>query len=292
METHVESVFGGHGRPRSPASGCGCSVPSRSAATEPPLQLPASRKVRALFAYLAMAAHPVGRSRLCELLWDVPERSARRAALVPEQAQRHPRRTRSPEDRDRRATRSRSISAIALSTRVEVAAAASRESTARPPTGWRRLAGAVCRRLPGWAGARPQSAFRRLADCTEAPLRALAAPRCSSIWRQPARGSDEALRHLETWAELAPFDARAHMMLLGALAERGQLAHARNILPRRNGASQPRNWTSRRFATPGPRSRTPAAGRARSLHGSRLARILHRRRRRTAPLRRVAHRWP
>ena len=36
------------------------------------LQLPASRKVRALFAYLAIAAHPVGRSRLCELLWDVP----------------------------------------------------------------------------------------------------------------------------------------------------------------------------------------------------------------------------
>ena len=37
-----------------------------------PLPLPASRKVRALFAYLALAPLPVTRSQLCELLWDVP----------------------------------------------------------------------------------------------------------------------------------------------------------------------------------------------------------------------------
>jgi DNA-binding SARP family transcriptional activator len=36
------------------------------------LTLPASRKVRALFAYLALAPRPIGRTRLCELLWDVP----------------------------------------------------------------------------------------------------------------------------------------------------------------------------------------------------------------------------
>ena len=34
--------------------------------------LPASRKVRALIGYLALAPHPVTRSKLCELLWDVP----------------------------------------------------------------------------------------------------------------------------------------------------------------------------------------------------------------------------
>jgi hypothetical protein len=37
-----------------------------------PLALPASRKVRALFAYLALAPNAVTRSKLCELLWDVP----------------------------------------------------------------------------------------------------------------------------------------------------------------------------------------------------------------------------
>ncbi|TIS26565.1 MAG: transcriptional regulator, partial [Mesorhizobium sp.] len=37
-----------------------------------PVKLPSSRKLRALLAYLALAPHPVSRSRLCELLWDVP----------------------------------------------------------------------------------------------------------------------------------------------------------------------------------------------------------------------------
>ncbi|HYE38963.1 MAG TPA: transcriptional regulator, partial [Ramlibacter sp.] len=36
------------------------------------VELPASRKVRALLAYLALAARPVSRSHLCELLWDLP----------------------------------------------------------------------------------------------------------------------------------------------------------------------------------------------------------------------------
>lgn len=36
------------------------------------LALPPSRKVRALLAYLATSPHPVGRSRLCELLGDIP----------------------------------------------------------------------------------------------------------------------------------------------------------------------------------------------------------------------------
>ena len=36
------------------------------------LTLPASRKVRALLAYLALASRPVARSQICELLWDVP----------------------------------------------------------------------------------------------------------------------------------------------------------------------------------------------------------------------------
>ncbi len=37
-----------------------------------PVELPPSRKVRALLAYLAVAPHPLSRSRLCELLGDVP----------------------------------------------------------------------------------------------------------------------------------------------------------------------------------------------------------------------------
>jgi DNA-binding SARP family transcriptional activator len=36
------------------------------------LTLPASRKVRGLFAYLALSPRPVSRSQLCELLWEIP----------------------------------------------------------------------------------------------------------------------------------------------------------------------------------------------------------------------------
>src|SRR6266550_1532901 len=36
------------------------------------LALPRSRKVRALLAYLALGSGPLSRSRLCDLLWDVP----------------------------------------------------------------------------------------------------------------------------------------------------------------------------------------------------------------------------
>src|SRR4030095_4782394 len=36
------------------------------------LARPASRKAGGLAAYLALSPMPVGRSRLCELLWDVP----------------------------------------------------------------------------------------------------------------------------------------------------------------------------------------------------------------------------
>jgi DNA-binding SARP family transcriptional activator/Tfp pilus assembly protein PilF len=36
------------------------------------LNLPASRKVRALIGYLVLASRPVTRSQICELLWDVP----------------------------------------------------------------------------------------------------------------------------------------------------------------------------------------------------------------------------
>src|SRR5215475_3894696 len=37
-----------------------------------PVPLPRSRKVRALLAYLALVPGPISRSRLCDLLWDVP----------------------------------------------------------------------------------------------------------------------------------------------------------------------------------------------------------------------------
>ncbi len=42
-----------------------------------PADLPRSRKVLALLAYLALEGGDQSRSRLCDLLWNGPERSAR-----------------------------------------------------------------------------------------------------------------------------------------------------------------------------------------------------------------------
>src|SRR5262249_1845616 len=48
-----------------------------------PVMLPASRKTRALLAYLAATGRPHRRSRLCSLLWDIPDdpRGALRSSL-------------------------------------------------------------------------------------------------------------------------------------------------------------------------------------------------------------------
>src|SRR5215471_13421934 len=48
-----------------------------------PLVLPSSRKARALLAYLVATGRPHRRSRLCSLLWDIPDdpRGALRSAL-------------------------------------------------------------------------------------------------------------------------------------------------------------------------------------------------------------------
>jgi DNA-binding SARP family transcriptional activator len=80
VETGVESV-GGRGTPLHPKEVSGESHavavrlfgPFRVARNGEEVGLPASRKVRALIAYLVMAPRPVHRAKLCELLWDVPD---------------------------------------------------------------------------------------------------------------------------------------------------------------------------------------------------------------------------
>ena len=136
------------------------------------LQLPSSRKVRALFAYLAMAPHPVGRSRLCELLWDVPNDPRGELRWCLSKLRNILDETRSPQGR--RVWRHNLARSRRLPCRRD-------RGRGRGPTGNRhaRLEPAadpgrpVCRRLPGRTGSRPQSAFRQLADRPAPPLRRL-----------------------------------------------------------------------------------------------------------------------
>lgn len=222
METHVESA-----RSSLDGAAAGLSVRLlgpltviRDGAT---VQLPASRKLRALFTYLALAPHAVGRSRLCELLWDVPNdpRGELRWCLsklrgIFDEPDRH----RIETSGDTVALDLKGISVDA----VDVASAAASgietldlerlQALSRLFVG-DFLDGLEIDRSPhfnSWLIAQR----RRFSSWHAAILEQL-------VSKLPA-DADEMSAHLETWLELNPFDERAHVALLTSLARRGQIA--------------------------------------------------------------------
>jgi len=181
--------------------------------------LPASRKVRGLLAYLALAPRPVSRSQLCELLWDAPvdPRGELRWCLSKVRALVN----------DRGVARVMTAGdTIALDLEdcfvdaIEVARAADKGFEKLGIDRQRRLAalfegdfleGLDMGHSPvfeGWLIAQR----RRFRACHIALLEHLAG-------RVP---DEEACAYLEKWRELAPFDRRAHEALLADLARRGR----------------------------------------------------------------------
>src|SRR5262245_41003929 len=184
------------------------------------LKLPASRKVRALFAYLSLAGDAVPRSQLCELLWDVPNdpRGELRCCLS---------KIRSiADDRGRRRVDT-SDDAIRLDLAdcfidaLEIIRATQEGIEKLPPERLRALSalfagdfleGLEIDRSPlfnNWLTAQR----RRFRGCHAALLEHLVA----------RVGGDEVFAYLETWLQLAPFDRRVHETLLNALAARGRI---------------------------------------------------------------------
>lgn len=185
-----------------------------------PLRLPSSRKVRALLAYLVLAPHPMGRSHLCELLWDVPNdpRGELRWCLSKiRQAVDEPGRRRVEAHAD---TIRLDVSDCRVDA-VEVARAINKGIETLAPERVRALSdlfagdfleGLQIERSPmftGWL-----TAQRRQFRGSQAAL------------------LDHLVRHiegdaifavLEPWLRLAPFECRAHQALLDALARRGRI---------------------------------------------------------------------
>ena len=184
------------------------------------LALPASRKVRALLAYLTIAPHPVPRSRLCELLWDVPNdpRGELRWCLSKIR--------RILDEPDRRRVES-SGDTIKLDLAdcfvdvIEIARAAQRGIEALDAERLRALSvlfvgefldGLEIDRSPyfnTWLIAER----RRFSGRHIAVLEHLV---------KSAPG-DEVFGYLEKWLQLAPFDRRVHEILLSGLARRGRI---------------------------------------------------------------------
>ncbi len=183
-----------------------------------PVALPASRKVRALIAYLALAPQPVARTRLCELLWDVPNdpRGELRWCLS---------KARSVLDQPARRRVNAGGETVCLDLvdcfvdAAEVACAAQDGIETLSAERLRALAalfngdfldGLEIDRNPafdGWLTAQR----RRFRGWHTAILEHL-------VRRVPG---DEAFSYLDKWLALAPFDPRVHEMLLDALARRG-----------------------------------------------------------------------
>jgi DNA-binding SARP family transcriptional activator len=181
--------------------------------------LPASRKVRALIAYLALARNAVPRTQLCELLWDVPNdpRGELRWCLS---------KVRGILDEPKRRRVDTTGDTIRLDLSdcfvdaAEVAGATQRGIETHDPE---RLRGLIA--LFGGdflEGLEVRSAAfepwltaqrRRFRGCHAALLEHMVA----------RAAEDEVFGYLETWLALAPFDQRVHEMLLDALARRGRL---------------------------------------------------------------------
>lgn len=181
--------------------------------------LPASRKVRGLVGYLALAGCPVARRRLCELLWDIPDdpRGELRWSLS---------KVRSVLDSpERRRIRTRGdlveldltdVSVDAL----EVARAGASLETCTPER-LRSLLAALtgdvldgleldaCPEFAGWLGAQR----RRFRELHVALLERYV--ECA--------GDREAMPYLEQWLAIAPFDPRPHAALLRTLASGNRL---------------------------------------------------------------------
>lgn len=184
------------------------------------LALPASRKLRALFAYLALAPRPIGRSQLCELLWDGPNdpRGELRSALS---KIRHVIET---EDRLRVITRDDRVRLDLDGCRVdaiEVEQAIAKGIQTLSPARKQALVGLYAGDFLEGLEVPDSPAFGAWLTAQRRRFRGCQA----ALLEQLSQGADdnETLRHLEQWLQLAPMDGRAHETLLASLARRGRL---------------------------------------------------------------------
>lgn len=190
-----------------------------------PLALPPSRKVRALLAYLALAPHPVGRSRLCELLGDVPNdpRGELRWCLSKL-------RTILDEPERRRVLTIGEMISLDLSDcdvdALQIDAASQSDIATLHEDHLR----ALCERFVGdfleglELNRSPQ--LEHWLTIQRRRFKALQISLVEALAGRLPRDSAELRRHMETWVALAPLDAGAHAALLSALLASGQRGEA------------------------------------------------------------------
>jgi DNA-binding SARP family transcriptional activator/Tfp pilus assembly protein PilF len=191
------------------------------------VELPASRKVRAVIAYLALSPHPVPRSQLCELLWDVPNdpRSELRWCLSKVRAildEPGRRRVEARADTVRLDLSDCSVDAIEVARAVQVGIETLDAKQLRALAALFAgdfVDGLDIDRSPTfdvWLAAQR----RHFRGCHAALLEHLV----RSV------SGEEAFQYLDKWLQLAPFDRRVHEILLDALASSGRVREGEDHL--------------------------------------------------------------
>lgn len=202
------------------------------------LRLPGSRKVRALFAYLALAERAVTRSHLCELLWDVPNdpRSELRWCLskirgVIEESGR--RRIEARND-----TLRLDLSDCAVDA-VQIARAVQDGLDALTPEQLRALIDMFAGDFGEGLEIDRSPAFSGWLVGQRRRFRALHASLLESLIAKTS--DEEAFAYFDEWLTIAPYDERIHERLLRALARHGRIREGEEHLAA----------TSRLFASEG-----------------------------------------
>lgn len=225
------------------------------------LPLPTSRKVRALLAFLAVAPFPVTRSRLCELLWDVPSdpRGELRWSLSKLRGVLD-----DPQHR-RIQTRGDTIALDLSDCRVDVA-----EITRATQAGIERLDLEQLRSLQAcfagdFAEGLETDRNPQFASWLSAQRRQFRAVQVAVLEQLIGRLVDAdvnaSFEYLEQWLQLAPFDHRAHATLLRALLRSGRVREGEDHLAAtiRLFETEGVNWLPVREAWKAERQRTPDA---------------------------------
>ncbi len=188
------------------------------------VSLPRSRKVLALLAFLVLEPARQTRSRLCDLLWDVPNDPrgelrwclSKLRGVLDDEAHR------------RVVTSDTAVVTLDLSADCVDVVEIDRVAKAGIAAATTARLTAVCdlfggdllegvqidgsAELTGWLEAQRQR------------FRAMRVEMVSELaTRTPAGSSDDALRHVEKWLQLAPFDRRAHEVMLDALVKRDRI---------------------------------------------------------------------
>jgi DNA-binding SARP family transcriptional activator len=180
--------------------------------------LPASRKVRALLAYLTLAPQPVTRGRLCELLWDTPRdpRGELRWCLTKIRRIVDDSRRCRVHTHDGRVWLDLTDCAVDA---VDIARALDEDLESLSPERQRALRASFG---GDFLEGIELDGSLEFSSWITAQRRRYRAHQVAVLEHLAARAPEaEASAYVETWLQVAPFDARAHEALLGMLARRG-----------------------------------------------------------------------